>query len=93
MPFNPFGATLTFGDNGVFLLELLSGLGKGCFSLDETRSQLAAQAEIPILRKSFRLFKPGLFGTGAVLTAFERRGAMPCEAPAPVDVDLPPRIS
>nr|WP_286169035.1 hypothetical protein [Rhizobium sp. NFACC06-2] len=33
VPFNPLGAALTFGDNGVFLLELLSSLGKGrlCF--------------------------------------------------------------
>ena len=45
MTLNPLGAALTLSDDGIFLLELLGGLGKGLFGLYQPGCQLAAKPE------------------------------------------------
>ncbi|WP_312357512.1 hypothetical protein [Agrobacterium sp.] len=89
MTFNPLGATLAFRDDGVFLLELPGGLGKGLFSFQQPGGQLAAKPEIPVFRKCLGLLQSSFFGAGTVLLTFYRCRAMPGKAPAPVDIDLP----
>lgn len=89
VPFNPFRAELTFRDDGIFLLELLGGLGKGLFGFQQPGRQLATQPKIPVLRKGLGLLQSSFLGAGTVLLTFYRRRAMPGEAPASVDIDLP----
>lgn len=59
MAFHPFGAALAFRDDGIFLLKLLGGFGKGGFGLQNPRRRLAAKPEIPVFRKGFFLLQPG----------------------------------
>lgn len=88
MALDPFGAALTFSDDGIFLLELLGGFRQGLLGLHQTCGQLAAQPETPVSRKRLGLLQSSFLRAGTVLAALERGRAMPGQSPAPVDVDL-----
>src|SRR5260221_1488299 len=84
---DPAGASLAFGDDLVFLEELVGDLPEDLFRFEEAGAVLAAQLEIPILGDLLGEGEAFLLGACAALLAADRRGALP-EAAVAASVDL-----
>ena len=86
---NPADATLSLGDNLVFLQELLRRLPEGLLRFQQAGAVLAAQFQIPVLGDLLGEGDVFFLGGRAVLLAPQRRRALPEAAvAAPVELNF-----
>ncbi len=75
--FDPALAALAFGDDTVFLNELVGGLLEGLLGFQDAGAVLAAQGQIPVLSNLPRQREAIGLGAGALLLSTDGRGALP----------------
>ncbi len=85
--FDPPGAALPFGDDLVFLEELIGRLIEVFLGAEEAGAVFAAQPKIPVLGDLLGEGEAFLFGAGAALFAADGRRALP-EATVAAEIQL-----